>query len=179
MEAPTALKRRRDTRVKDAFLFDAVDEYFDKQEDSWAQMVSVLKQKGKKGGVSLRLLDFLCTVYSYQHQCTVRVADGSMVPLLEVYETSLDAYGKSHYDCFRRTARLTIEKHGQRLQTTLGQLLFFRDIIRNGVLDFAREHAEDIKVAMTEQQKPRKRRKTHMMCPQQMASNVGVPLFSR
>ena len=111
----------------------------------------------------------------------VRAMDGTMVPILDVYETSLDAYGKSHYDCFRRTARITIERHGQRLSTTLGQLLFFRDIIRNGVLEFARVHLAEIKAAMVEQ-KGRHRQASGKHRPvvqvvQQPITNV--PLFSR
>jgi hypothetical protein len=139
----------RDTRVKDAMLFDAVDAFFD-NEEHWHMMAEVVEHKGRRVGVSLRLLDFLCTVYAYREPCKVRVADGSLMPLLEVYETSLDAYGKSHYDCFRRTARLNMVKHGQRIRTTLGQLLFFKDIIANGIMDFALTNKEAIKAAMVE-----------------------------
>ena len=173
--------------MKDAMLFDAVDEFFDSVEN-WELMSKVIKHKGRRGGVSLRLLDFLCTVYAYREPCMVCTADGSMVPLLEVYETSLDAYGKSHYDCFRRTARMTMEKHGERLHTTLGQLLFFKDIIKNGVLQFADENKEDIKTAMCEQKTSRqamsgvaatkKKTKQPVVFPVDQIEHIVPPVFS-
>lgn len=151
-------RRHRDSIVKDVFLFDVADQFFD-DPVQWQRMVDVIatgRRTPKK--VSLRMLDHLCSVYAYEHPCTVRAVDGSQVPLIEVYETSLDAYGKSHYDCFRRTRRLVLDKHGHRLETTLGQMLFFRDIIRNGILDFAIDNAEHIKADMqrgTQQQQNR------------------------
>ena len=139
-------RSHKNTRIKDDFLFGVVDRFFD-DEHHWNEMMSVLG-KHKRGGVSLRLLDHLCNVFATQEACLVRTIDGSMAPLLEVYEASLDAYGKSHYDCFRRSKRMVLLKHGQRVNTTLGQLLFFKDIICNGVLEFARTHLERIKASM-------------------------------
>ena len=137
---------KRDTRIKDSFLYGVVNRYFD-DEAHWKSMTSVLKNS-QRGGVSLRLLDFLCTDFAYMEPCMVRTADSTMAPLLDVYEASLNAYGKSRYDCFRRTARVVMEKHGGRISTTLGQLLFFKDIIQNGVLEFAHENVDRIKAAM-------------------------------
>jgi hypothetical protein len=160
-----ATRRRKDTRVKDALLLDAVDLFFNEPKN-WQHMLAVLYPSRKRKSstkttnntdnntnntaVSLRLLDYLCTVYAYEEsqRCVVRTVDGQQKPLMEVYEASLDAYGKSHYDCFRRASRLDMAKHGQKLCTTLGQLMFFKDIIENGILEFAREHADEIKEHM-------------------------------
>lgn len=183
---PTRKRQRKDTRVKDALLTDAVDVFFDNL-SHWEQMIAVLNEKGRNGGVSLRVLDFLCTVFAYEQPCTVTTADNSRCTLLEVYETSLSAYGKSHYDCFRRTARLCLEKHGGKISTTLGQLLFFKDIIQNGILAFAKEHIADIKDAMNatkhekkgKQARGKARSRKHLD-PQQLGlDSVSPLLFSR
>lgn len=145
----------RDCSVKDTFLFTVVERFFN-DENNWTQMMAVL-HKPKRDGVSLRLLDYLCTVFAAKETCMVKMTDGTNAPLLDVYETSLDAYGKSHYDCFRRTSRIDIVKHGQRLSTTLGQLLFFKDIVQNGILKFARDNVTRIKEAMGSGTKSRKR----------------------
>ena len=176
--------RRRDNRVKRSFLFEAVDEFFD-VEENWEQMESVVcKHKSKRSGISLRLLDFLCTVFARQSTdpCLVHTADGTVTPLVDVYNESLDVYGKIHYDCFRRDkTKLCLKKHGRCMYTTLAQLVFFKDIIENGILEYARDNVERIKEAMIAHKTHKSGGGSKAKCqgPQLLPLSVATPLFSR
>ena len=87
------------------------------------------------------------------------------IDLRTLYNLSLKTYRKVFFDCFRRNKRISFDKHGLKLQTTIAQLRFFRTIIDYGVLDYVTIHLEEIESAMAEDNEkrkllPRKRRYT-------------------
>jgi hypothetical protein len=98
--------------------------------------------------VSLRTLDWLVTNYSKKHN-TVYTHEGKMINMFLEYKACLKAFSKKYFDPFQRRARIKIlDADGKDLQSTVGQLNFFKFAISKGVIDYALAHAADIEADM-------------------------------
>lgn len=101
------------------------------------------------GKISLRLLDWFVTNYA-RDRCVV--IDAPPAPRFDVYRhyrTQLKAYSKQQFDPFRRRDRIMFH-YGidKSIETTVGQLNFFRWVIENGVLDYVEAHVDEIEADM-------------------------------
>lgn len=93
--------------------------------------------------LSLRLLDWLVTNYSKKHS----VNYGGINDLHSEYKNQLKAYSKKLFDPFCRRERIDISEFP--IQTTIGQLNFFRWAIKNDVLKYATDNLHKIEEDMT------------------------------
>lgn len=118
-------------------------------------LLDVLVRRKEK--LSLRLFDFLCASYSKTTVCEYRLPNGKRFNVYDSYRNELRAHSKKNFDPFCRRERFTFETEGSTLETTLGQLNFFKWAIKNGVVEFASEHAEDIERSMNAASSARKR----------------------
>ena len=95
----------------------------------------------KKGNVSLRIIDYLCTNYS-KNECVLynlSTKDKSPFNLYLQYRSQLKAYSKMQFDPFRRHNRISIQckyTESNMLETTVAQLNFFKWAIENKVIDY-------------------------------------------
>lgn len=91
-----------------------------------------------KSSVSLRLLDHFVTNYARKHKTTICSFDKTtMVCVHSNYRSQLKAFSKQQFDPFRRRERIIFEVHNNRtIETTVGQLNFFRWAIEAGVLQY-------------------------------------------
>jgi len=119
-------------------------------------LVDVLTGPGK---VSLRSIDWFITNYSKKNNIYYLMhRDASGCPTDETravstqsfnvhqsYKSQLKAYSKKSFDPFCRRDRVlfTLDS-GETLDTTIGQLNFFRWAIHNRVIDYIVEHKKDI-----------------------------------
>lgn len=103
--------------------------------------------------VSLRLLDWFVTNYAKKNNIYITKAlnDGS-VSYFNVYlnyRAQLKAYSKQHFDPFRRRDRIEYYfDKDKSIQTTIGQLNFFRWVLQNDILSYIEEHAAEIEADM-------------------------------
>lgn len=91
--------------------------------------------------VSLRLLDWFVTNYSKKCSTIITREDQSNNVLhfnvYLSYRSQLKAYSKQHFDPFRRRERITfVYQKDKSVETTIGQLNFFRWIVQNNILDY-------------------------------------------
>lgn len=105
------------------------------------QMKDVLEGKL---GISLRILDWLTTNYSKKNNISYVTTSGKHVIIYLAYKSHLKAYSKKMFDPFCRWDR--IDFHG--ISTTVGQLNFFAWVIEDEVLDYLREHLDEIHADM-------------------------------
>jgi len=134
---------RTSMSLNNTILMESLNKFFDNKE-YFTEMCSILQHHNI---VSLRLLEFLFTRYSKRNQMLLFV-NNNPIYLADIYTEGLRTHGKSKYDCFRRHTRVIFEKHGKKIETTLAQLHFFKHIIPTGVLEFAKQHLEEIKSEM-------------------------------
>lgn len=97
--------------------------------------------------MSLRVLDWLVTNYAKKHNIVyVRETEGAShaFNVFLEYKSQLSAYSKRLFDPFCRRARITFGG----VETTCGQLNFFRWALTYGVLDYAMAHHDQIEADM-------------------------------
>ena len=108
-------------------------------------LTDVLRNRTK---ISLRTLDWLVTNYAKKNNVVYAYENKTINVFLE-YKGCLKAFSKRSFDPFQRRDRIEIlDADGQRLQSTVGQLNFFRFAISMGVVAYALKHAADIEADM-------------------------------
>lgn len=110
-----------------------------------------------KSDISLRLIDWFVTNYAKKHNIIITQQVQHNVIHFNVYlsyRSQLKAYSKHQFDPFRRRDRITFfyEKHAS-VETTIGQLNFFRWIIENDILSYIMENAKAIEADMLRAQR--------------------------
>ena len=105
--------------------------------------------------ISLRLIDWTVTNYAYRYDVVLmrRAANNNIVHfhIWESYKSQLNAYSKNQFDPFRRRDRIEYYYEPDKcIETTLGQLNFFRWVLQNDILDFISDNLRDIEQDMLE-----------------------------
>lgn len=94
--------------------------------------------------ISLRLLDWFVTNYCKKHNVIIGTTN-----IYLSYRAQLKAYSKQQFDPFRRRERINFYyDSSQFIETTIGQLNFFRWVLSNHVLDYVGGHIADIEADM-------------------------------
>jgi hypothetical protein len=98
--------------------------------------------------LSLRVLDWFVTNYSKQYDIIYSIKKGDSVRQFVVhnhYKAQLKGYSKRQFDPFCRRKRVFLEfGANQEVETTVGQLNFFKWAIENKVLDYVQNNLQTI-----------------------------------
>ena len=100
--------------------------------------------------ISMRLMDWFVTNYSKKHNVNYILRDESSRERLFVvffnYKRELKAWSKRCFDPFCRRERILFQTRGMPvIETTIGQLNFYKWALEQGVVDFMLEHVAEIK----------------------------------
>lgn len=111
--------------------------------------------------VSLRLLDWFVTNYAKAHNVVLtRQTQQNNVVHFNVYlsyRAQLKAYSKQMFDPFRRRDRIVFfYERGRSIETTIGQLNFFRWMLQNDLIEYVTQHARAIEADMLAAQRQAK-----------------------
>jgi len=114
--------------------------------------------------VSLRLIDWFVTNYSKKNNTIiVKNIDNDVVHfnVYLSYRSQLKAYSKQQFDPFRRRDRMNFYYDKDKfVETTIGQLNFFRWVIQNNILEYIEEHTKEIEEDMVVTQKDNQKKRT-------------------
>lgn len=118
-----------------------------------------------ESNISLRLIDWFVTNYSKKYNTVVTKIQSNNIIHFNVYlsyRSQLKAYSKQSFDPFRRRDRITFfyDKENS-IETTIGQLNFFRWIIQNDILDYIVHNLKDIEADMINIQKENQNKKNN------------------
>jgi hypothetical protein len=117
----------------------------------------------QKSDISLRLVDWFVTNYSKKNNTVItRERQGNIIHfnVYLSYRNQLKAYSKEKFDPFRRNEHIVFYYDVDKfIETTHGQLNFFRWIIQNEVLDYIKENVEIIEKDMLITQKQNQNKK--------------------
>ncbi len=113
---------------------------------------------------SLRLIDWFVTNYSKKHYTILQFKDSNNVPkrfkVYQDYKLRLKAYSKKRFDPFCRWDRIDLPyKNDTCIQTTLGQLNFFRWALENKIIDYIEKNAQMINNDMNKRNSTAKNKK--------------------
>lgn len=115
--------------------------------------------------LSLRLLDWFVCNYSKEYFTIFRMKRGETENVRFIvyidYKTNLDIYSKKRFAPFCRHERVYVPYDEENyMETTIGQLNFFRWVFKNKILDYIEANYDEIKRDMDARNTSRKKRNT-------------------
>jgi hypothetical protein len=135
---------------------------FYKEEKYLTKMLQIITGESK---ISLRIVDWFATNYAkkYYTLYNIEYSNGNKIRFKVYfdYKLKLKAYSKKRFDPFCRWDRISIPyKNETCIETTIGQLNFFKWAIENRVVDYIEEHYETIEKDMNSRNSTSKRKET-------------------
>lgn len=133
---------------------------FYEQNDNLNIMLQIINGHSK---ISLRIIDWFATNYAKKYFTVYAInneySKGSRRFKVYVdYKLKLKAYSKKRFDPFCRWDRITIPyKNGTYIQTTIGQLNFFKWAIENDIVQYIEQHYDTIEDDMNARNSTSKR----------------------
>jgi hypothetical protein len=138
----------------DLLLHKVLRFYNENNSENMERMLSVINGTTN---ISLRIMDWFVTNYSKKHYTVYDLIGGTAgtsIPAKRFkvyvdYKLKLRAYSKKRFDPFCRWDRINVPyKNGTYIQTTLGQLNFFKWAIENEVIRYIQENYSAIEADM-------------------------------
>ena len=112
-----------------------------------------------ESNISLRIVDWFATNYAKQFFTVYQLENGKRFKVYADYKLKLRAYSKKRFDPFCRWDRIVIPyKDGTSIQTTIGQMNFFKWALENDVIKYLRNNYKSIESDMNERNSTSKRR---------------------
>ena len=116
--------------------------------------------------ISLRIVDWFVTNYSKKNYTVYEIPlstnntnSNVRFKVYNEYKLKLKAYSKKRFDPFCRWERITIPYNtNQCMETTIGQLNFFKWAIENNIIQYIQENYTDIEQDMNNNNSTAKRR---------------------
>jgi hypothetical protein len=133
---------------------------FYEQNDNLDVMLQIINGHSK---ISLRIIDWFATNYAKKYFTVYAINNEySKGPrrfkVYVDYKLKLKAYSKKRFDPFCRWDRITIPyKNGTFIQTTIGQLNFFKWAIENDIVQYIEQHYDTIENDMNARNSTSKR----------------------
>lgn len=128
---------------------------FYSNENNVSILLSIINSESK---ISLRLIDWFITNYCKNNKD--KTSDKNITSIYQNYRAQLKAYKKIKFDPFRRRQRITFFYNDKEfMNTTIGQLNFFKWAIDNRILDYISSRLEELEELMNVYQKTVKKHK--------------------
>ena len=110
--------------------------------------------------VSLRLIDWFATNYSKKFFTQYKLKNNLNFKIYTDYKLKLKAYSKKRFDPFCRWERIMVPyNHNSSIQTTLGQLNFFKWILEHDILEYIENNIVEIEADMNKRSSSSKNKK--------------------
>jgi hypothetical protein len=153
------------TKQNDVLLTKLLQYY---KKDDNVNMNKMLQIINGESRISLRIVDWFATNYAKKHYTVYNIDQNIMdsspegIKRFKVYvdyKLNLKAYAKKRFDPFCRWERITIPYDDEKyIQTTIGQLNFFKWALENRVIEYIENNYSDIENDMNSRNSTSKRR---------------------
>jgi hypothetical protein len=142
------------TTQNDLLLNNLMDFY--KDDANITKMLKIITGETK---ISLRIVDWFATNYAKKYYTLYTLDDNRRFKVYFDYKLKLKAYSKKRFDPFCRWERISIPyKNGTFIETTIGQLNFFKWAIENNVIKYIEENYDEIEKDMNSRNSTSKRK---------------------
>lgn len=122
-------------------------------------MDTMLKIITGESKISLRIVDWFATNYAKKYYTLYDIDDVRRFKVYVDYKLKLKAYSKKRFDPFCRWDRISVPyKDGTCIETTIGQLNFFKWALENKVIKYIEDNYETIEKDMNSRNSTSKRK---------------------
>lgn len=139
-------------------------EFYDAEDDNNHNLDDMLRIITGESKISLRIVDWFATNYAKKHY-TLYIIDQTAdnisrrFKVYDDYKLKLKAYSKKRFDPFCRWDRISIPyKKNKYIETTIGQLNFFKWALENKVIEYIEQNYETIELDMNSRNSTSKRK---------------------
>ena len=149
--------------MKMDILLDSLHRYYDNKKNI-NKLLNIIEDNENK--ISLRIIDWFVTNYSKKHNVyyTLYKTDCDKITFVpdnntlykqfntyQSYKSQLKSYSKKRFDPFCRRERINFSyDNDNQVETTIGQLNFFKWAIDNLIIDYIKLHYQEIEEDMNE-----------------------------
>ena len=146
--------------TQNSLLLNKLLEYYN-EDNNLQKILTIINGESE---ISLRLIDWFATNYSKKNFTVYNLKRSDGTPyrfkVYIDYKLKLKAYSKKRFDPFCRWERINIPyKDNMEIQTTIGQLNFFRWALENKILDYIEKNVESINNDMNKRNSTSKKKK--------------------
>ena len=162
------------TTQNDLLLTRLTDYYM--QNGNLDKMLSIINGESR---ISLRIVDWFATNYAKKYYTVYNLEDNrGDIKRFKVYidyKLKLKAYSKKRFDPFCRWERIDIPyKNSSYIQTTIGQLNFFKWAIENRILEYVEKNLTQINNDMVKRNSTAKRRKEKIVKTRKKREELSI-----
>jgi len=121
--------------------------YFEK-DNNLKKIINIINGESE---LSIRVIDWFVTNYAKKNHTIYSFEHNDSTKRFKVYidyKLKLKAYSKKRFDPFCRWDRITIPYNDYMIQTTIGQLNFFKWALENKILDYIENNIDSIEKDM-------------------------------
>lgn len=131
--------------TQNQLLLDNLMEFYNKKENL-LKMMKIINGESK---ISLRIVDWFVTNYAKKNFTVYDLRENSRFKVYHDYKLKLKAYSKKRFDPFCRWERISIPyDENSYMETTIGQLNFFKWAIENKIVDYIQDNYSNIECDM-------------------------------
>ena len=122
-------------------------------------MTRMLSIINGESDTSLRIIDWFVTNYSKNNHVIYQLSNRRRFKVYNDYKLKLKSYSKRRFDPFCRWDRITIPyENGLNIQTTIGQLNFFKWAFDNEIVEYIEKNRSEIESDMNARNNTAKRK---------------------
>lgn len=134
-----------DYSTQNQLLLDKLLEYYRKN-NNLDFMLNIINGNSN---ISLRIVDWFVTNYSKKYYTVISSNNGERLKIYDDYKLKLRSYSKKRFDPFCRWERITIPfDQNTHVQTTIGQLNFFKWALENKIIEYIQSNLKTIELDM-------------------------------
>ena len=143
--------------TQNQLLLDNLMEFYGKKEN----LLKMMKIINGESNISLRIVDWFVTNYAKKNFTVYELTTVSRFKVYNDYKLKLKAYSKKRFDPFCRWERISIPyDENSYMETTIGQLNFFKWAIENKIVDYIQENYSTIEMDMNSRNSTSKKNQT-------------------
>ena len=147
--------------TQNSLLLDKLLDFYHK-DNNLDNMLNIINGESS---ISLRIVDWFATNYAKKYFTVFIIKKSNQrFKVYEDYKLRLRAYSKRRFDPFCRWERIMIPyKQNSSIQTTIGQLNFFKWALENEVIDYIKENYSIIEKDMNSRNSTSRRKEKHQI----------------
>lgn len=141
--------------MENSVLLNSLQTYYRNNKNS-SKLIEILKEENK---ISLRIIDWFVTNYSKKNNTYYTIFETptkkktfvcennkilKQFNTYHAYKSQLKSYSKKKFDPFCRRNRIMFDCNGVEIETTIGQLNFFKWAIDNLIIDYIKNNYTEI-----------------------------------